>query len=201
MISEIDLFNSSKDLSNSWAVWPKTGDSTLPFFLSNLNALHVDIVFLGYQHSEEVKTDFINFHNKSSRGDNRLKMFFKTKGLDRLKGAFMTNLFDPTKNKSFDKKIAVDQLKQKMKFYAANLRKIICIGDNTFEDVCSGLDINYKDYEKQPGKKNLRLASVKVGDETWKIFRVYKHSSYGNHQKLGDIELPAQLKYINDLIF
>jgi|JI6StandDraft_1071083.scaffolds.fasta_scaffold191744_2 hypothetical protein len=114
----------------------------------------------------------------------------------------MTNLHDQEVNKNLDPQISVIYLKRKIKFYPSKIRKIICFGDDTFDDLCKGLEIDSKMHKKEVGKKNLRFVSKKMNnEETWKIFRVYKHNSYGAHQQLGDVELPAQLKYINDLVF
>ena len=65
MITEDELVKLSIDFSNSWAIWPEAGESD------------ENSIFLGYMHSnEELKSPFINFHNKSYTGDNRIKGFF-----------------------------------------------------------------------------------------------------------------------------
>ena len=66
MITEDELVKLSIDFSNSWAIWPEAGESDEKFFIFVLGELHINSIFLGYMHSnEELKSPFINFHNKS----------------------------------------------------------------------------------------------------------------------------------------
>jgi len=49
-------------------------------------------------------------------------------------------------------------------------------------------------------KINLRVARANVKGEDWSLFRVWLHSSYGKFEHYGEVELPKQLKYINDQV-
>ena len=94
----------------------------------------------------------------------------------------------------------IDNFLEKLKFYPAAKRTIICLGDKPFNEICKTLDIKPSRIKSDPTKFNLRTVTVKVKSESWNIYRVWLHSSWGKFEEKGSIELPLQLRFINENI-
>lgn len=104
-----------------------------------------------------------------------------------------------SKNVEIDNpKSAIDNLRSQLSFSDVPQRTIVCLGNKPFDVLCRGLGLKPSRYKKECSKLNLRATRANVDGEEWSIYRVWLHGSYGKYEHYGEIELPKQLKYIND---
>jgi len=208
MIKSTDLLDKSQNSTDSWAIWVEQEPHDFSFFEKNLDKLHADVVILGLNRSDGSHTiqkkPFINFHAPSHRGDTRLKTYIRDGNLDKIIGAFMTDLSEEIQTNSnkvnIEKLGLIDNFIEKLKFYPAAKRTIICLGDKPFDEICKALEIKPSRIKSDPTKFNLRNVTVKVKSESWDIYRVWLHSSWGKFEEKGSTELPLQLQFINNNI-
>lgn len=193
----------------SWALWNPDGPNDINFFASRREQLHGRVVVLGLNRSRGAQLHgaipFINFHTPKHRGDRRLERFIQGENLSEICGAYMTDLSlvvetDSNKVVIENPKDALAHLYSQLSFSQESERFIICMGDKTFETLCRALELNAASYRSDPCLDNLRIAKGVFEKERWTLFRVWFHSSYGRFQRLGDEELPKQLKRINDTV-
>jgi hypothetical protein len=207
MITTNKLRDLSVNPTSSWALWNENGDSDFEFFNKKLHLLKPDVVFLGLNRSNVIKSleikPFINFHAPNHTGDNRLKRFIQEGLLENLIGAYMTDLSIEIETDSTKVKIdksAIHKIVNEINYIKPNRRTIICIGDKSFKSLCKCFQIQYSKIMKNHEKSNLKFSKAIVNDEEWYIYRVWMHSNYGSNQNKGEIELKKQLELINEFI-
>lgn len=207
MVTINKLMDLSENPTSSWALWNENGENDFNFFNKNLQLLKPDIIILGLNRSNIIKSigikPFINFHAPNHRGDNRLKRFIQDGQLTNLVGAYMTDLSNEIETNSSKVKIdksVFDKLVNEINYKKTNRRIIICIGDATFDSLCKCFQIQYSKFKKNPNKSNLRFSKVIYNEEEWYIYRVWMHSSWGKFKNYGEIELKEQLELINEII-
>lgn len=207
MVTTNKLRDLSVNPTSSWALWNENGDSNFEFFNKKLHLLKPDVVFLGLNRSNVIKSleikPFINFHAPKHRGDNRLRRFIQEGLLENLIGSYMTDLSieietDSTKVKI--DKLALDKLVNEINYIKPKRRIIICIGNKAFDSLCECFQIQYSKIKKNHYKLGLRFTKAIYHDEEWYIYRVWMHSSYGKFENYGEIELKKQLELINEFI-
>jgi hypothetical protein len=209
MLSFDHLEELSRTPTASWAIWNDNGPNDIAFFSAKLESLHGRVVILGLNrgnraHGQEA-IPFVNFHTPNHRGDKRLERFIQGRQLKEIIGGYMTDLSleidtDSNKVEIDNPEAAVDDLCSQLRFSNEPRRTIICIGNKTFDTLCSGLGLKGSRYKKDQGNLNLRMASANLKGEHWSVYRVWLHSSYGKFEEYGEVELPKQLDYINDQI-
>lgn len=194
--------------TSSWAVWDENKND-VDFFLSKLNILHGKAVFVGLNRSNIANdlskiAPLSNFHTKCHIGDKRLKRFIQDAQLLNLIGSFMTDISEQIETNSnlvrVNEQNAVKVLAEKVRSIDNfQIRHIICFGDKVFNTLVNAFRISKNQIVEVSGIK-IREVEIKGRNETWHLYRVWHYSNYGIFIHKSEIELPIQLKYINDKI-
>lgn len=207
MIS-LEAFNKLKEFeTSSWAIWDKTNENNLGFFISNLERLHAKVIFVGLNRSNiannvSLTAPLSNFHTKGHIGDGRLKRFVQDENLLNLIGGFMTDISEQIETNSnlvkVEEQDAVKKFAEKVRSIDdSQTRHIICFGNKVFDIFVRALGIS-KSLIQENRENKIRETEIKGNYETWHLYRVWHYSNYGDFIHKSEKELPVQLKYIND---
>lgn len=198
-----------KNETSSWAVWSEEDENNLDFLLSKINNLHSKVIFVGLNRSNIANdlskiAPLSNFHTKGHIGDNRLKRFIQDVQLTNLIGGFMTDISEQIETKS--NLVKVEELSAVKKFAEkirsidnSRIRHIICFGDKVFNTFVNALGISKKQI-KEISDNKIKEIKISIDNEIWNLYRVWHYSNYGIFIHKSEIELPIQLKYINERI-
>jgi len=207
---DIEIFNNLKQIeTSSWAVWSEQSENDLDFFLSKRELLHGRVIFVGLNRSNVANDSskvalLSNFHTKGHVGDKRIKRFVQDANLSNLVGGFMTDMSEQIETNSdkvsIEARDAVKRFVEKIRLIDdSQIRHIICFGDKVFNTFINAIGISKSRVSGNPENK-IKEVEVKGNNETWHLYRVWHYSNYGTFIHKSEIELPLQLKYINDKI-
>lgn len=209
-MSLIEIFHKLKNHeTSSWAVWDENNKNDLDFFLSKLNTFHSKVVFVGLNRSNTANNPtkvapLSNFHTKGHVGDKRLKRFIQDAQLTNLIGSFMTDISEQIETNSNLVKVeeltAVKTFTEKIcTIDNSPIRHVVCFGDKVFNTFVSAFRIS-KNRIKGNSENKIKEVEITVNNEIWHLYRVWHYSNYGEFIHKSEIELPIQLKYINNKI-
>lgn len=200
MITEEILHKLNRYSTSSWAIWNESGDHSLPFFVTNIEKLKNNIVFLGLNRSgihREGFGNFQNFHARGHRGDAELKKLIQDQNLTNLVGGYMTDLSEIFETNS--KKVQIDtvasgkKLEEQFEILASGNFTVICFGGDVFKEMLS--------FYKSEAYPRYGMDFTRIDRKyQLEVFKVYHYSLIGFNNKNVKEKLPIQLSAINKLI-
>lgn len=155
-----------------------------------------DIVFLGLNRSDDLTAPFQNFHAPTrTHYDYRLKEFIQDNGLDRLWGAYMTDLVDEVNPDSNEVQVTdtdAELLTNQLHALEQRDYHIICFGNKPFNGLARYFDATVT---TQPPE--IKCATIHVDGMTLRLYRVWFYGLYGVYQDKVDV-LQRQLQQLNE---
>ena len=192
----------------SWAVWDKTfpdgdcvekqPDQLVEFVCERAEELTPEIVLLGLNRSDDLDAPFLNFHAPTRRHyDYRLKECIQDGGLDRLWGAYMTDLVDEIDPDSHtvevtDKDATV--LLEQLYLLGESEYHAVCFGNKSFDGL-----VEYFGAEVTTQSPEIKYAAVEADGLTLHLYRVWFYGLYGANQDKVAV-FKRQLRQLNDQI-
>lgn len=175
----------------SWAVWddafPDSGcveeqpEGLVEFIQEHAEILTPDIVLMGLNRSDDLPAPFSNFHAPTrTHYDYRLKECIQDGELDRLQGAYMTDLVDEIDPDSHNIKVRDDDA-------AVLLEQLCLLGESEFHAVCFGNKpfdglIEYFNVDVSTLPSDMRRATVETEGLTLHLYQVWFYGLYGANQ-------------------
>lgn len=190
----------------SWAIWDEdfpdgdcveqTPERLVEFIHEHADHLTPDVVLLGLNRSDDLTAPFQNFHAPTrSHYDYRLKKFIQDDGLDRLWGAYMTDLVDqvnPDSNKVQVTDTDAELLIEQLHTLGQDTYHVICFGNKPFNALA-----RYFDATVTTQGPEIKHATITVDGVTLEIYRVWFYGLYGVYQDKVDV-LHRQLQQLNE---
>lgn len=190
----------------SWAVWDDAfpdGDCVedhperlVEFVKERAGRLTPDIVLMGLNRSGNLPAPFSNFHAPTrSHYDYRLKECIQDGGLERLQGAYMTDLVDETDPDSHNVAVTDDDatvLLEQLHLLDESVYHVICFGNKPFDAL-----VEYFDAKESMLPPELRRATVETEGLTLHLYRAWFYGLYGAHQDKVPV-FKRQLQRLNE---
>lgn len=190
----------------SWAIWDdafpdgecieQRPEQLVDFVSEHVDHLTPDVVFLGLNRSDDLAEPFQNFHAPTRRHyDYRLKEFVQDGDLDRLHGAYMTDLVDEVSPESNEVTVTdadADVLLEQLRLFGEREYQVICFGNKPFDGLTDYFDA---DAATQPPQ--IKYARAEVGELTLHLYRVWFYGLYGIYQDKVEI-LRRQLQHLDE---
>lgn len=190
----------------SWAIWDEgfpdgdcveqTPEQLVEFIHEHTTHLTPDIVLLGLNRSDDLTAPFQNFHaHAGTHYDYRLKEFIQDDDLDRLWGAYMTDLVDEVNPDSNEVEITekdAETLFQQLHALGQHDYHVICFGNKPFDAL-----IQYFDATVTAQSPEIKCATISVDGLTLQLYRVWFYGLYGVYQDKVDV-LHRQLQQLNE---
>ena len=175
----------------SWAIWDdefpggecieQHPERLVDFASEHVDHLTPDVVFLGLNRADDLVEPFQNFHAPTRKHyDYRLKEFVQDDDLDRLHGAYMTDLVDevnPEGNEVDVTDADADVLLEQLRLIGEREYDVICFGNKPFDGLT-----DYFDAAATTQPPEIKFARTEVGDLTLHLYRVWFYGLYGIHQ-------------------
>ncbi|WP_181693378.1 hypothetical protein [Natronomonas sp. LN261] len=192
----------------SWAVWDdefpdgdcveKRPERLVEFVHNQAEVLTPDIVLMGLNRSGDLPTPYANFHAPTRKHyDYRLKEFIQDSGLNRLQGAYMTDLVDEVDPDSQNVKVSDDDaavLLKQLRLLGESEYHVVCFGNKPFDGL-----VDYFDTGVTSRPPDLKRVTVEIEGLTLFIYRVWFYGLYGANQDKVDV-LKHQLQELNEQI-
>jgi len=192
----------------SWAVWDDAfpnGDCVetqpeclIEFVHDRAEVLTPDIVLMGLNRSDDLPATYSNFHAPTRKHyDYRLKEFIQDGVLDRLQGAYMTDLVDEVNPDSQTVKVSDDDaavLLEQLRLLGESEFHVLCFGNKPFDGL-----VDYFDTGVTSHSPDLKRATIEIDGLTLSLYRVWFYGLYGANQDKMDI-LKHQLQELNEQI-
>lgn len=190
----------------SWAVWDdafpdgdcveKRPERLVEFVGDHAEMLTPDVVLTGLNRSDNLQAPFSNFHAPTrARYDHRLKSFIQDGGLDRLQGAYMTDLVDEVDPDSHGVEVTKDDaavLLEQLRLLGEPEYHVVCFGDKPFDGL-----VEYFDAEVITRSPELQRATVETEGLTLHLFRVWFYGLYGANQDKVEV-VERQLRALDE---
>jgi hypothetical protein len=192
----------------SWAVWDdefpdgdcveKRPERLVEFVHNQAEVLTSDIVLMGLNRSDDLPAPYANFHAPTRKHyDYRLKEFIQDSGLNRIQGAYMTDLVDEVNPESQNVTVSDDDaavLLEQLRLLGESEFHILCFGNKPFDGV-----VDYFDAGITSCPPDLKRATVEIEGLTLFLYRVWFYGLYGANQDKVDV-LKHQLQELNEQI-
>ena len=192
----------------SWAIWDdefpdgecieQHPERLIVFVSEHVDHLTPDVVFLGLNRADDLVEPFQNFHAPTRKHyDYRLKEFVQDDDLDRLHGAYMTDLVDevnPEGNEVDVTDADADVLLEQLRLFGEREYDVICFGNKPFDGLT-----DYFDDAATTQPPEIKYVRTEVGELTLHLYRVWFYGLYGIHQDKVEI-LQRQLQHIDERI-
>jgi len=192
----------------SWAVWDdafpdgdcveKQPERLVEFVHNQAEVLTPDIVLMGLNRSDDLPAPYSNFHAPTRKHyDYRLKEFIQDGGLDRLQGAYMTDLVDEVDPDSRNVTVSDGDaavLLEQLRLLGESEYHVVCFGNKPFDGL-----VDYFDAGVTSHSPELKRATVETNGLTLSLYRVWFYGLYGIHQGKVDV-LKQQLHELNEHI-
>lgn len=190
----------------SWAVWDDSfpdGDCVedhpkqlVEFVRTRIEQLTTDVVLLGLNRSDDLSTPFENFHAPTrTHYDYRLKETIQDQGLQRLQGAYMTDLVDEVDSDSHRIDVTEDDadvLLSQLRLLGNSEYHVVCFGNKPFDAL-----VDYFDADVTTQSPEMKNATVTADGLTLSLYRVWFYGLYGaNQDKVPVFE--CQLEALNE---
>jgi hypothetical protein len=190
----------------SWAIWDDVfpdgecieqhPERLIDFVSEHVDQLTPDVVFLGLNRADDLVEPFQNFHAPTRKHyDYRLKEFVQDGDLDRLHGAYMTDLVDEVNPESTEVEVTdadADVLLEQLRLFGEREYHVICFGNKPFDGLTA-----YFDAAATTQPPEIKYARTEVGDLTLHLYRVWFYGLYGIHQDKVET-LQRQLQHIDE---
>jgi hypothetical protein len=190
----------------SWATWsrefPESGcieetpEKVYEFIEQHRDRLNTGIVLVSLNPSRELPADFSNFHSPSrTHYDHRLNEFIQSNDLDRITGAYMTDLsvdIDPRSENVNPGAEEIERFLNQLETLGEDEYHVICFIGKVFATLRSVFD----------GQPSGLEYGIKSFDASWNgrtlhVHRVWFYGNWGaNADKVPELE--RQLEYLND---
>lgn len=206
---DLDRLKSIRDRypTSSWAIWspnyPESGcveenpDAMYRFFHQRIDKLTPNVVLLALNPSEGIPAPFANFHPTNElHYDYRLKEFIQENGLERLQGAFMTDLVldqvDPESSKVTPTHEDVNPFLDQLDLLGETEYHIICFLEKVFQTLRGFFNAKVTELDHE-----IKRFKADWQGKTLHVYRVWFYGNWGaNIDKVAKLE--SQLKYLND---
>jgi len=160
----------------SWAVWDDAfpdGDcvETQPerlveFVQDRAEMLTPDIVLMGLNRSDDLPAPYANFHAPTRKHyDYRLKEFIQDGGLDRLQGAYITDLVDDVDPDSQSVEVTDDDaavLLDQLRLLGESEYHVVCFGNKPFGGLVDYFDAGVTSRSPELGGVQIRMKDEAV---------------------------------------
>ncbi len=190
----------------SWAIWDEefpdddcveqTPERLVNFMQEHADQLTPDIVFVGLNRSDDLTSAFQNFHAPTrNHYDYRLKEFVQEENLERLCGAYMTDLVDEVNSESNEVQMSdadIETLLQQLDALGQHNYNIICFGNKPFDAL-----IQYFDLTVTTQRPEIKQATIRTDEFTLQLYRVWFYGLYGVYQDKVNV-LHTQLQKLNE---
>lgn len=190
----------------SWAVWDDAfpdGDcveerpeSLVEFIQEHAGTLMPDVVLMGLNRSDNLPASFSNFHAPTrNRYDYRLKECIQDGGLDRLQGAYMTDLVDKIDPDSHNVAMTDDDaaiLLEQLHLLDEQECHVVCFGNKPFDALVEYFDVNISTLRLE-----LKHATVEAEGLTLRLYRAWFYGLYGANQDKVAV-FKRQLQELNE---
>lgn len=176
----------------------KRPECLVEFVHGRAEVLTPDIVLMGLNRSDDLPAPYSNFHAPTRKHyDYRLKEFIQDGGLDRLQGAYMTDLVDEVDPDSQNVKVSDDDtvvLLEQLRLLGESEYHVLCFGNKPFDGLVDYFDVGVISYSP-----DLKQATIVIDGLTLYLYRVWFYGLYGaNQDKVG--VLKCQLHELNERI-
>lgn len=192
----------------SWGVWDdefpdgdcveKQPEQLVEFVHDRAEVLTPDIVLMGLNRSDDLPAPYSNFHAPTRKHyDYRLKEFIQDGGLNRLQGAYMTDLVDGVDPDSQNIEVSGDDavvLLEQLRLLGESEYHVVCFGNKPFDGL-----VDYFDAGVTSHSPDLKRATVEVEGLTLSLYRVWFYGLYGANRDKVDV-LKQQLHELNEQI-
>jgi len=190
----------------SWAVWDdafpdgdcveKQPERLVEFVQDRVEVLTPDIVLMGLNRSDDLSAPYANFHAPTRKHyDYRLKDFIQDGGLDRLQGAYMTDLVDDVDPDSQNVEVTDEDaavLLDQLRLLDESEYHVVCFGKKPFDGL-----IDYFDVGATSRSPELKRATIETDGLTLSLYRVWFYGLYGANQDKVDV-LRQQLQELDE---
>ena len=190
----------------SWAIWDdvfpdgecveQRPERLVDFASEHVDHLTPDVVFLGLNRSDDLVEPFQNFHAPTRKHyDYRLKEFVQDGDLDRLHGAYMTDLVDEVNPESTEVDVTdadAAVLLEQLRLFGEREYHVICFGNKAFDGLT-----DYFDAAGTTQPPEIKYARTEVGELTLHLYRVWFYGLYGIYQDKVET-LQRQLQHIDE---
>ena len=192
----------------SWAVWvpafpdagciEETPERLFEFIIDRREQLTPDIVLTGLNRADDLPGPFANFHSPNRlHYDHRLKEFIQDGGLDRLAGAYMTDLVDTVDPDS--KRVGIspadaETFLEQLDLLDEPVVHVVCFGTKPFEGL-----VNRFDAEPTEGPHEILSAQTTARGRPLHLYRIWFYGAWGQNQEKVPI-LEDQLCHLNKSI-
>lgn len=192
----------------SWAVWDEafpdgdcveeTPEELVDFVRDRADDLTTDVVLLGLNRSDDLPAPFANFHAPTRKHyDYRLKETIQDGGLERLHGAYMTDLVDEIDADSNAVQVSdedVTLLMDQLQVLGTDAVYVLCFGNKPFDGL-----VQYFDADVERLDPELKRATVEVDGRVMHCYRTWFYGLYGANQDKVEV-FRRQLQELNDRV-
>jgi len=189
----------------SWAVWDdafpngdcveKQPDRLVEFVHDQAEVLTPDIVLIGLNRSGDLPTPYSNFHAPTRKHyDYRLKEFIQDGELNRLQGAYMTDLVDEVDPDSQNVEMSDDDaavLLEQLRLLGEPEYHVVCFGNKPFDGLVECFDARVTTHSP-----DLKRATIETNGLTLTLYRAWFYVA--NQDKVA--VLKHQLQELNEQI-
>lgn len=192
----------------SWAVWDdafpdgdcveKRPERLVEFVHDQAEVLAPDIVLMGLNRSDDLPASYSNFHAPTRKHyDYRLKETIQDGGLNRLQGAYMTDLVDEVNPDSQGVEVSDGDaavLLEQLRSLGEPEYHVVCFGNKPFDGI-----VEYFDAGVSFHSPDLKQAVIEADGLTLYVYRVWFYGLYGANQDKVDV-LKQQLHELNERV-
>ncbi len=141
---------------------------------------------MGLNQSDDLPAPYTNFHAPTQKHyDYRLKEFIQDSSLDRLQGAYMTDLVDEVDRDSQNVEVTDDDaavLLDQLRLLGESEYYAVCFGSKPFDGL-----VDYFDARVTSHSPELKRATVETNGRTLHLYRVWFYGLYGVYQDKVDV--------------
>lgn len=190
----------------SWGIWDdefpdgecieRQPQNLVDFFQNHAEFLTPEIVLMGLNRSDELPAPFSNFHAPTrNHYDYRLKDFIQDGDLERLQGAYMTDLVDDVDPESQNVQVSDDDLRvllEQLRLLRESEYQIVCFGNKPFDGLVDYFSANVTTHSPELKRTIIEIDEIKLS-----VYRVWFYGLYGANQDKVKV-FKDQLQTLND---
>lgn len=191
-----------------WAIWDdtfpdgdcveRTPERLVEFVRDHAARLTPDVVLIGLNRADDLEAAFQNFHAPTrTHYDYRLKEFIQDGDLDRLRGAYMTDLVDEVNPESNEVRVTdadAEVLLEQLHLLGERDYHVICFGNKPFDGLT-----RYFGADATSRSPEIKYAKINIDELTLHLYRVWFYGLYGVYQSRVET-LERQLQHLNERI-
>lgn len=190
----------------SWAIWDdefpdgecieRQPGNLVDFFHNHAEFLTPEIVLMGLNRADDLPTPYSNFHAPTRKHyDYRLKDFIQEGDLERLQGAYMTDLVDDVDPESQNVQVSDDDLRvllEQLRLLGESEYQIVCFGNKPFDGLVDYFSANVTTHSPELKRTIIEIDEIKLS-----VYRVWFYGLYGANQDKVKV-FKDQLQTLND---